>query len=124
MFDSKREAKYYQDLLILKRIGEVKEIECHPTFELQPAYRKCCGHIWLDKPAWDIKGATVCGNCGKKMKKIQAITYSADFRVTYVNGHEEIVDVKGMETKFFKNKRKMFEFHYPKLTLKVIKKQT
>jgi hypothetical protein len=121
-FDSKREAEYYLQLKLLQKAGEVIDFETHPKFVLQPAYRKCCGHIWLDKPAWDIKGVKVCGNCKKKMQKTSALTYSADFSVTYKDGHVEIVDIKGIETEAFKIKRKMFEFKYPGLALKTIKK--
>jgi hypothetical protein len=121
-FDSKREVDYYLNLKLLKKAGEVTDIEFHPKYVLQPGYRKCCGHIWLDKPDYGMKGATVCGNCKKKMPKTSAITYSADFGVTYKDGHTEIIDVKGMETEAFKIKRKMFEFKYPELALKTIKK--
>ena len=54
------------------------------------------------------------------MRTVRPITYRADFRVTYVDGHQEIEDVKGMETEIFKIKRKMFEYKYPNLTLKVV----
>jgi hypothetical protein len=121
-FDSKREATYYQELLLLKRVGEVTDIELQPKYELLPGYRKCCGQIWLDKPPGGIKGATVCGNCKKKMPKTQPITYSADFKVIYADGRIEIVDVKGMETTAFKDKKKIFEFQNPTLTLKVVNK--
>ena len=119
-FASHKEAKYYLQLRQLQRAGEVIEIECQPVFGLIPAHRKCCGHIWLDKPSPGIKGAKVCGNCGKEMPKIPARTYRADFRVTYSDGHEEIVDVKGVETELFVFKKVFFEFKFPELTLKVI----
>lgn len=121
-FDSKAEADYYHTLKIFKMAGEIEEIAIHPKFVLQPAYRKCCGHVWLDKPPGYIKGATICGNCRKKMPKTSAITYSADFKVTWKGGKVEVIDVKGMETKAFKDKRKMFEFQYPHLTLNVVRK--
>lgn len=121
-FDSKRESDYYLQLKLLQKTGEVTDIGFHPKYILQPGYRKCCGNVWVDKPGNGIKGATVCGNCKKKMPKTSAITYSADFSVTYKDGHTEIIDVKGMETESFKIKRKLFEFKYPHLTLKMIKK--
>lgn len=116
-FHSKKEARYYQDLLIQKQAGIVKEIECQPVFELQPAYRKCCGAILLD-----TRKVCTCPRCGKKVLTTRAITYSADFSVTYADGHVEIIDVKGYETPEFKRTHKMFEYHYPELTLKIVKK--
>lgn len=115
-FDSKREAKYYQDLVFLKRAGDVVDIDCHPKFVLQPAYWKCC------KVVRTVPLSSKCPICGKKMKKTQAITYAADFRVTYADGRVEIVDVKGMETAAFKDKRKIWEYQNPELELKVIRR--
>lgn len=37
-FDSRKEAKYYEDLLWQQRTGAVKSIELQPEFVLQPAY--------------------------------------------------------------------------------------
>jgi hypothetical protein len=119
-FHSKKEARYYQDLLIQEKAGIIIEIECQPVFELQPAYRKCCGHVWRVNPGHGILGAMICGVCKKKMPVIRAITYSADFRVTYADGHVEIIDVKGFETPEFKRTRKMFEYRFPELTLKIV----
>lgn len=48
------------------------------------------------------------------------ITYVADF--SYIRDEKIIVeDVKGMETKTFRMKKRMFELHYPMLELRVIK---
>jgi len=95
-FSSHREAKYYGYLKTLKKLGEVTGIECQPVFELQPKFEK---H-------------------GIKYK---AITYIADFRVKYADGHEEIIEIKGFETPLWKIKQKIFEYRYPDLTLKVIR---
>ena len=45
------------------------------------------------------------------------IVYRADFLVTYPDGHQEIIDVKGMQTPVFKLKLKMFRHFYPQLKL-------
>ena len=37
-FDSRKEAKYYEDLLWQQRTGAVKSIELQPEFVLQPGY--------------------------------------------------------------------------------------
>jgi len=121
-FPSHLEALRYLELKRLKEAGIVKEIELQPIFELQPAYRKCCGNIWYLKPhGFSFPGPKICQICKKKMPAIKAITYIADFRITYTNGHVEIEDVKGLETEVFKLKRKMFEYKYPELTLKIVK---
>ena len=120
IFDSKREADYYYTLKIFKMAGEINEIKPHPKFILQPGFWKCnkCNIIWGED---ELKRGK-CTFCGTKMPKISAITYSADFCVTYKDGHIEIVDVKGIKTEAFKIKQKMFEFKYPELKLKVIGK--
>ncbi|MEN6396766.1 MAG: DUF1064 domain-containing protein [Methanoregula sp.] len=117
-FPSKAEAARYLQLKCLQKAGIVKEIEIQPVFELQPAYRKCCGEF---QPVDQPRGKNHCPYCGGKVPVTKAITYTADFRVTYSDGHQEIEDVKGMETEIFKLKRKMFEYKYPELTLIVRK---
>jgi len=94
-FDSQKEADYYAELKLLQKAGEIKEIELQPKFELLPGFKK--------------NGRT-----------FRAITYTADFKVTYADGHVEIIDVKGIKTEVFKLKRKIFEFQYPDLTLKIV----
>ena len=116
-FPSKAEALRYLDLKRLKDAGIVKEIELQPVFELQPKYQKCCGHVWTGPLC---KSKMPCGLCGKEMPIIRARVYRADFRVTYADGHQEIEDVKGMETEMFKIKRDFFEFKYPELSIKVV----
>lgn len=91
-FDSKAEAQYYQRLLLLQRAGEVTSIELQPVYELQPAYKR-------------------------NGRKVRAITYIADFLVTYKDGRQEIVDCKGMKTEVYRLKKKLFEYRYPELTI-------
>lgn len=91
-FDSKAEGKYYRKLLEMQKQGIVKEIELQPRFELQPTFKK--------------NGVTH-----------RSIVYVADYRVTYSDGHIEIVDVKGAKTAIFIMKHKMFEYKYPDLQL-------
>lgn len=92
-FDSKKEASYYSELKLLKRANVIKDFELQPKFELIPAYTK-------------------------HGKKVRAITYIADFKVTHTDDSIEVIDVKGIETEVFKIKKKLFEFKYPyKLTI-------
>ncbi|MFA5378064.1 MAG: DUF1064 domain-containing protein [Dehalococcoidia bacterium] len=116
-FDSQLEALRYIELTRLKQAGIVKEIEVQPEFELQPAYWKCCGEV-----STNVASKHICWMCNKKKPITRAITYRADFRVTYADGHQEIEDVKGMETAVFKLKKKLFEYRYPDLTLKIVTK--
>ena len=86
-FDSKREDEYY---VIIRASDEVKSVVVHPRYELTPKYVSPDG------------------------VKRRAITYVADFLVTYHDGREEVVDVKGVETDVFKIKRVLFERRYGK----------
>lgn len=86
-FDSKAEAAYYQQLKLLKMSGEVVSFDLQPEFILQDSFVK-------------------------NGKKYHAIKYRADFLVRYKDGHEELIDVKGMLTKEFRIKQKLFELRY------------
>ncbi len=95
-FDSKKEADYYIHLKLLKKAGEIKDIGLQQRFVLQPGFEK--------------NGV-----------KYQPITYIADFVITNNDGTTEVVDIKGVETQVFKIKKKLFEYMYPDLNLKVVK---
>ena len=56
----------------------------------------------------------------EKGEKVKAIRYRADFVVTYTNGTEEVVDVKGMKTRVYINKRKQLLEKYPNINFKEI----
>jgi hypothetical protein len=95
-FDSQAEGKRYQQLKLMERAGQIRLLEVHPTYELQPAFK-------------DREGKTV-----------RAIAYEADF--SYIEGGERVVeDVKGMETKDYKLKAKMFRYRYSALVYRVLK---
>lgn len=94
-FDSKAERDYYLYLLDLKQRGIVTDIQLQPSFLLQEKFRK-------------------------NGKLYREITYKADFEVRYADGHVEIVDVKGMVTKDFAIKQKLFEYKYPELRLLLV----
>jgi hypothetical protein len=91
VFDSQKEALYYQELKLLQRAGEVVNIELQPKFELIPPYVNDAGN------------------------KIRATYYRADFKVEYKDGHIEIIDIKpsaSFKTKEYRLKKKMFEYKY------------
>ncbi len=90
-FDSKKEAEYYQELMMLKRGKVVAEIERQVPFSL------------LDDFTYN----------GQKFKGVK---YYADFIVTYADGHVEVVDVKSEATKadkVYQIKKKMLLSRYP-----------
>ena len=96
-FDSKKEAKRFEELKILKKAGLIKELELQKTFELQPKYTNDRG------------------------EHIRAITYKADF--FYYDKHlgKYIVeDTKGYRTEVYKLKKKLFEYQYPNLRIEEI----
>jgi len=95
-FDSKKEADFYCQLKLLKQAGEIKDFGLQEKFELVPTFRK--------------NGTTY-----------RAITYIADFVIENNDGTMEVVDVKGVETQVFKIKKKLFEYRYPDLKLKIVK---
>jgi hypothetical protein len=91
-FDSQAEASYYRRLLLLQRAGEVTENQLQPVYELQPGYTR-------------------------NGKKVRAINYVADFLVTYKDGRQELIDVKGHKTKEYLLKKKIFEYKYPDMQI-------
>lgn len=88
-FDSKAEAKYYAYLMQLKSKGSVESFEMQKTYELLPKFKH-----------------------PKTGKAVRAINYKPDFVVKFADGHVEVIDVKGFETKDFKLKAKMFMHRY------------
>lgn len=69
-FDSKGECDYYFGTILPKiKSGEIRECIQHPRFELFPA-----------------------GQYGDR--KLNAIRYTADFRIDYADGRVEIVEIK------------------------------
>jgi len=85
-FDSKAEARRYQELKLLEKAGEITNLELQPKFELVP-----------------------------KTAKRRAVTYTADFAY-WENGRDVVEDVKSPATakdKAYIIKRKLFEYQNP-----------
>lgn len=94
IFDSKKEAERYTELAFLQRQGVIKDLQRQVPFELQASFKK-----------------------GKRTYR--AITYYADFVYTDTQTRRTIVeDTKGYRTEVYNIKKKLFEFKYPKLTIK------
>ena len=95
-FDSKLEAGRYRELLLLEQAGQIRNLRRQVEFELQPSFKK-------------------------NGKTIRKISYIADF--VYEEAGKTIVeDSKGMATDLFKLKKKLFEYKYPNLTIKEVRK--
>lgn len=87
-WDSRKELREYERLMLLQQAGEIRGIELQPQFELQPAF-------------------TYQG------KKQRAITYKADFMVLYADGRKEVIEVKGFKTRDYVLRRKMLLYRNP-----------
>lgn len=96
VFDSILEAEYYRDELLPKLGRSIKEIQLQPKYVLTEAMEK-----------FGVKH--------------RAMTYSADFLVTYMDGRQVLIDTKGHEDERFKVKRKVFDAKYPEVELLVLK---
>lgn len=95
-FDSKKEGKRYQELKLLEKVNEIRDLQLQKVFELQPAFKKN----------------------GKTYRKT---TYKADFYYFSIKDNKYIVeDVKGFKTEVYKLKKKMFEYKYQDLELREI----
>lgn len=85
-FDSKKEAKRYQELLLMQRAGIITDLKMQVPYTLVPAF-----------------------NLGKK--RYRSMTYLADF-VYKENGKEVVEDTKGFRTEVYKIKKKLMAYIY------------
>ena len=83
-FDSKREAEVYLELLAQKQAGDIVRIGFQPQYTLLEGFKD---------------------NTGKNQKPI---TYTADFLVEYDDGRREVIEVKGMRTRDYLLRKKLF----------------
>ncbi len=107
LFDSKKESGVYLDLKTMKERGEIKDFERQKTFELLPnqcEIKKC-----LDKKGREIE---------KKKVIERAVTYTADFVVTYPDGEVIVIDCKGtlgLDQKYPIKRKLMLYIHHIKI---------
>ena len=96
VFDSKKEANRYYELIKMQQAGLIKDLETQKKFLLLDTFRK--------------NGTTY-----------KQISYYADFVYFDVYSKKTIVeDVKAskdFKTQVYKIKRKLFEYKYPDLTI-------
>lgn len=109
-YDSQTEFLYHQHLL---KEPTVKSIEVQPVYQIIEPYRVICkrcagtGKLPSKKTGNPINCSLCNGKC--KREKSGAI-YTADFKVTYIDGYEEVVDCKGGPlTAVFSLRRRLFE---------------
>lgn len=105
-FASKKEADRYRELKLLERAGEIKDLQMQVAFELIPA-------LYAEPTEKYTKGARKGewkqGKCIER-----AVNYIADFVYFDLRDDRWIVeDVKGMRTKEYIIKRKLFRWRYP-----------
>jgi hypothetical protein len=100
-FDSIKEAKRYQELLLLEKAGHIRNLERQPAFGLIPAQYECFARY---------------GKSGKRLKDGKkcienSVKYIADF--SYIKDDELVVeDTKGFRTKDYIIKRKLMLWIY------------
>lgn len=95
-FDSRKEARRYQDLLLLQRAGVIKKLERQVKFVLIPT---------------QYETTVRYGKKGQRLKDKQKLlekecSYVADF-VYEENGKKIVEDTKGIKTKDYIIKRKL-----------------
>ncbi len=91
VFDSQLEMRYYRDVLLPKvESGELKRYELQKKYILQDGFVR-------------------------NGKKVLPITYIADFYMEYADGHQEVIDTKGLPDPVAKLKRKLFWKKYPQI---------
>ena len=96
-FDSVAEYDRYCELKILQRAGHISDLKIHPAYVLQATFKN-----GVDKT-------------------VRSLSYVADFEYIELETKEKIVeDVKGVWTKEFRIKKKLFERRYHPLTITII----
>ena len=100
-FDSKKEARRFQELKLLEKAGEIKHLQRQVKYILIPAQREFTNEIYT-------KGRNK--GCFKKGKLLEReVAYIADFDY-WENGKHIVEDTKGFKTKDYILKRKLMLF--------------
>ena len=100
VFDSKREAKRYQELKLLERCGAIDGLRRQETYYLIPTQREKSTRVYQKGRK---KGQPIEGKVIEK-----PVTYIADFAyMDRATGELVVEDVKGVRTKDYIIKRKL-----------------
>ena len=120
LFHSELEAQYYEYLIQQEDIANIK---LQPEFILLEPFEVDC---YLCNGSGRVPGkrgtkqCTRCTGTGKKQR--QKMMYTADFKVIYKDGREEIIDVKGgFKNEQFPLRKKLFEARYKQELIVVTK---
>lgn len=97
-FDSKKEAKRYQELSLLQKAGEISGLQTQVRYVLIPSQREVSEEVYT---RGENKGKN---KPGKLLER--ECTYVADF-VYYKDGKVIVEDTKGFRTKEYIIKRKL-----------------
>lgn len=98
LFDSKKEAEHYKVLCLREKAGEIDQLELQPKFRLLPSQK--FEHMDNERP----------------------LDYIADFQYREIRtGRIVVEDVKGMRTKDYIIKRKLFKFTHPTYEFREVK---
>ncbi len=92
-FASQKEAREYQALVTLERMGLISDLRLQPRYELQAAFDRDGVHH-------------------------RAIVYVGDFAFVR-DGRQVVVDAKGFQTAVFRLKQKLFLAKYPDIVMEV-----
>lgn len=108
-FDSETEFRYYLDL---EKDKSVLRIDLHPKFNIIPAYgvkcKKCDGRGVIHN--LKTNNPNKCKRCKLGTVIKPGAVYTADFWVHYIDGFEEVIDVKGFKAgRDFSLRKKLFE---------------
>ena len=98
VFDSKKEAKRYQELLLLERAGEISNLQRQVKYVLIPAQKEPSEQIYTRGKNRGYRKP------GKVLER--ECSYVADF-VYYQDGELIVEDTKGFRTKEYIIKRKL-----------------
>lgn len=109
-FDSQTEFLFYRHL---QKDPAVKDIELHPVYQIIESYevtcKRCSGSGKRTSPKTGKPiNCTLCH--GKRKREKAGAIYTADFKVTYIDGFAEVIDIKGGPvTRDFPLRQKLFE---------------
>lgn len=103
VFDSRKEAKRYQELKLLEAAGEISDLQTQVKFVLIPSQREP-GEPYKMGP---LKGQRKPGRVVER-----EVAYFADFAYCNKQGRRVVEDTKGLKTKDYIIKRKMMLYFY------------
>lgn len=105
VFASKKEMRRYQELLLLEKAGSIRWLKLQPVFEF---------YLKITSNGTDIPNDHIS----------TTVKYIGDFQyVEHTKEENKLVveDVKGVETKEFKRKKRWMKKLYPNVELRIIK---